>query len=165
MTPPRRAKTAQRARRFALGVTCVTLTVFVLEVLDIPSKVLGQLGLKLQVVGTVVTSDTHLWAIQYGIERGQLVFVVFQGVARDLPLSGAVTSSSSGHRSAAELTKPDGTIIRLPIAHQLIQIVDGEYSTSAYRVTRSELDLFLKSSPGSYTTDELIRHVEKHRKR
>jgi hypothetical protein len=54
------------------------------------------------------------------------------------------------------IVKPDGTEVSLPSDAQLFENVDGEYKESPGRVSKDELEDFLKSRPDEYTIKALL---------
>ncbi|HVK16631.1 MAG TPA: hypothetical protein VM533_06755 [Fimbriiglobus sp.] len=104
------------------------------------------------------------WLVHQAQADGKLLFVVFEcGPSTEDGFEGRLTSSYSKGRTSAELTRPDGSVSKLPGRVQLIEVVDGVYRDSERTVTLAELEAFLASKPAAYTIEELLRFVDERR--
>ena len=67
-------------------------------------------------------------------------------------------------KTTAELNLPGGKTVPLPLRPQLIEVANGKVRAGARRVTKDEIDAFLKSKPDDYSLDSFLRFVDDRRK-
>jgi len=115
----------------------------------------------------IMAAGESCWSVEYGgrthrfFRRSPILdFVVFAGSRKGGPLTLAHPRPVRKFGWISE--KPDRTIITFPGKVQLVEIIDGEYRESDQRVSSSQLEAFLNSSPDSYTIDTLLQFVREH---
>ena len=115
----------------------------------------------LRVSGATDATDARMWLICRATSEGQLVFAVFEGGPRkDRSLKSSVVMNNNENRNTVRVTRPDGSILKLPANVKLVEIIDGQYKESSERVSLQDFEAFLESKPDVYTIDNLLRFAD-----
>lgn len=109
--------------------------------------------------GLFAASHERSLHVSYGYRFGRLAYAVFVEWPHGESMHAAVSSSRG---EEARLKTPDGKVIKLPNETQLYEIVDGKFRTSPRRVTKEQLEEFLRSNPDRHTIDTLLSFVDAH---